>query len=258
VPACDGSGSVLPWATGWPARLSAAACRVLWPAGSECRWPGGARRRTDEAAQSGGEDMRLRSRRQNLVVWSSSAGLAGGYGAPMVTRHVRAGRIRRGIRTVVLFAAIGVMGLGRAVRTRPGGRLLVAGAVLTAAGIMVPSGVTVSCGMLVLIRGWPLSSACQSCIAALMEGRRAGRILPVSGLRRMGEPARPQRRGVRLSCRDEPEGGQPPAGIPGVVTGARLSGWGGGNRASGPGSGRGLGCTHEPGRVCWFSAGPAF
>ena len=27
--------------------------------------------------------------------------------------------------------------------------------------------------------------------------------------------------------------------------------------ASGPGSGCGLGCTHEPGRVCWFSAGPA-
>ena len=33
---------------------------------------------------------------------------------------------------------------------------------------------------------------------------------------------------------------------------------GGGNRASGLGSGRELGCTHEPGRVCWFSAGPAF
>ena len=97
--------------------------------------------------------MRLRSRRQNLVVWSSSAGPAGKYGAPMVTRHARAGRIRRWIRTGVLFAAIGVMGLGRAVRTRRGARLLVAGAVLTVAGIMVPSGVTVICGMLVLIRG---------------------------------------------------------------------------------------------------------
>jgi hypothetical protein len=30
-----------------------------------------------------------------------------------------------------------------------------------------------------------------------------------------------------------------------------------GDGAVGPGSGCRLGCTHEPGRVCWFSAGPA-
>ncbi len=31
-----------------------------------------------------------------------------------------------------------------------------------------------------------------------------------------------------------------------------------GHRASGPGSGPGLVCRYEPGRMCWFSAGPAF
>jgi hypothetical protein len=31
-----------------------------------------------------------------------------------------------------------------------------------------------------------------------------------------------------------------------------------GRSASGPGWGLGLGCAHEPGRLCWFSAGPAF
>jgi hypothetical protein len=97
--------------------------------------------------------MRLRSHRRNLVVWGSSAGLAGGQGAPMFTRHVRARRIRRWVRTGVLFAAIGVAGLVRTVRTRRGARFLVAGAVLTVAGVMVPSGVTYICGMLVLIRG---------------------------------------------------------------------------------------------------------
>jgi hypothetical protein len=97
--------------------------------------------------------MRLRSHRQSLVVWSSSAGRAGRYGAPMSTRHVRPGRIRRWIRTGVLFAAIGAMGLVRAVRTRRGAGLLMAGAVLTVAGIMLPIGVAFVCGMLVLIRG---------------------------------------------------------------------------------------------------------
>jgi hypothetical protein len=53
----------------------------------------------------------------------------------------------------VLFAAIGVMGLVRAVRTRRGARFLGAGAVLTVAGIVLPSGVTFICGMLVLVRG---------------------------------------------------------------------------------------------------------
>jgi hypothetical protein len=53
----------------------------------------------------------------------------------------------------VLFAAIGVMGLVRAARTRRGVLLLMAGAVLTVVGIVLPSVLTVIGGMLVLIRG---------------------------------------------------------------------------------------------------------
>lgn len=97
--------------------------------------------------------MRQRSHRHDLVVWSSSAGPAGRPGAPGFTRHARTRRIRRWIRTGVLFAVIGLMCLARAVRARRGAGLLLAGAVLTVAGIIVPSGVIVICGMLVLLRG---------------------------------------------------------------------------------------------------------
>jgi hypothetical protein len=97
--------------------------------------------------------MRLRSRRQNLVVWGSSGGPAGGYGAQRPARRVRARRIRRWIRTGALLAVVGLMRLAQSVRTRRGARLLVAGAVLTVAGIMLPSGVIQISGMLVLLRG---------------------------------------------------------------------------------------------------------
>jgi hypothetical protein len=97
--------------------------------------------------------MRLRSHRRNLVVWSSSAVPAGRYGAPRFTPHARTRPIRRRTRTGALFAVIGLMRLARAVRTRRGVMLLLAGAVLTVAGIMLPSGVTCICGMLVLLRG---------------------------------------------------------------------------------------------------------
>ena len=97
--------------------------------------------------------MRLRSHRQNLVVWGSSGGPVGGYGAPRLARHVRTRRTRRWIRTGALLAVIGLMRLAQSVRTRRGARLLVAGAVLTVAGIMLASGVIQVFGMLVLLRG---------------------------------------------------------------------------------------------------------
>ena len=93
--------------------------------------------------------MRLRSHRQNLVVWGSSGGPAGGSGAPRLARHVRTRRIRTG----ALLAVIGVMRLAQSLRTRRGAGLLVAGAVLTVAGIILPSGVIQISGMLVLLRG---------------------------------------------------------------------------------------------------------
>jgi hypothetical protein len=96
--------------------------------------------------------MRLRSHRQNLVVWRSSRGPAGGYGAPRLARRVRTGRMRRSIRIGALLAIVGLMRLARTVRTRRGARLLVAGAALTVAGIILPSGVVQICGMLVLVR----------------------------------------------------------------------------------------------------------
>lgn len=97
--------------------------------------------------------MRLRSHRQNLVVWGSPGEPAGGYGAPRLARHARTRRIRRWIRTGALLAVIGLMRLARSVRTRRGARHLVSGAVLAAAGIILPSGVIQICGMLVLLRG---------------------------------------------------------------------------------------------------------
>jgi hypothetical protein len=97
--------------------------------------------------------MRPRLRRQNLVVWNSSTGPAGWYGAPRGTRLGHARRIRRWIRTAALFAVIGLVRLARAVRSRRGAMLLLAGAGLTAAGGILPDGVVFIFGMLVLLRG---------------------------------------------------------------------------------------------------------
>jgi len=101
--------------------------------------------------------MRPRWHRQNLVVWNSSAGPSGSHGAPRGTRLGRTRRIRRWIRTAAQFAIIGLVRLARAVRSRRGATLLLAGAGITAAGSMLPSGVVVIFGMLVLLRGVAVS-----------------------------------------------------------------------------------------------------
>ncbi len=98
--------------------------------------------------------MRPRWRRQNLVMWHSSTAPAGRYGAPTGTRPGRRTRRSRSwIRTAALFAVIGLVGLARAVRSRRGATLVLAGAGVTAAGSILPSGVVVIFGMLVLLRG---------------------------------------------------------------------------------------------------------
>jgi hypothetical protein len=95
--------------------------------------------------------MRLRSHRRNLVVWSQSAGSAGRYGVPPLTRRRR---IRRWIRTGALLTVVGLMPLARAVRAR--WRPLLAGGVLTVAGVMWLDGP----GGMVLLPGlWLLLSA---------------------------------------------------------------------------------------------------
>lgn len=76
--------------------------------------------------------MRLRTHRRNLVVWSTSAGSAGRYGAPRLTQLTRTKRIRRRIRTGVLLTLSGLINLAHAVRRRwP----LLAGVVLTVVGV---------------------------------------------------------------------------------------------------------------------------
>ena len=82
--------------------------------------------------------MRLRPHRRNLVVWSSSAGPAGRYGALRFTRPGPDRRIRRSIRTGALLTVIGLVRLARAMRAR--WRPLLSGTVLTVAGFIMRSG----------------------------------------------------------------------------------------------------------------------
>jgi hypothetical protein len=89
--------------------------------------------------------MRLRPRRRSLVMWSSSAGPPGWYGAPRFTRPARSRRIRRWIRNGALLAVIGVIRLATTVR----GRWLLAGGVLTVVGLMLRNGA----GSVVLLPG---------------------------------------------------------------------------------------------------------
>ena len=81
--------------------------------------------------------MRLRSRRRNLVIWSSSAP-PGGYRASGLMRLTPGRRIRRRVGTGALFALAVLVGLVRAVPAR--WRLTLAGVVLTALGVMMRSG----------------------------------------------------------------------------------------------------------------------
>ena len=92
--------------------------------------------------------MRLRPRRGNLVVWSSS-GVQGGSWA---WRPARPRRIRRWLRTGVLLAVLGVLCLARGARARWEPVFLGVGAVLMVIGFVVPAAfVAFLLGMLVLV-----------------------------------------------------------------------------------------------------------
>jgi len=93
--------------------------------------------------------MRLRPRRGNLVVWSSSAVPGGGSWA---WRPARPRRIRWWLRTGTLLAAIGVVRLARAVRARWEPVFLGVGVLLMVIGFALPpASVAFFLGILVLV-----------------------------------------------------------------------------------------------------------
>jgi hypothetical protein len=93
--------------------------------------------------------MRLRPRRGNLVIWSSS-GVPGGRS--WAWRPARRRRIRWWLRTGALLALIGVVRLARTARARWEPVSLVAGATLTVIGFALPAAsVAYLLGLLVLV-----------------------------------------------------------------------------------------------------------
>jgi len=92
--------------------------------------------------------MRLRPRRGNLVVWSSSDA----PGRSWAWRPARPRRVRLLLRTGMLLAVLGVRCLARTTRTRWEPVSLGAGALLMVIGFVLPAAsVTFFLGMLVLV-----------------------------------------------------------------------------------------------------------
>jgi hypothetical protein len=94
--------------------------------------------------------MRLRTRWQVLLVWSSSVVPAGSSGSSGERRPGHARRVRRGVR---MCGLIGMMGLAWLVRGRPG-RLVLSGTVLTICGVLMrhsPGGMILLPGLLCLL-----------------------------------------------------------------------------------------------------------
>ena len=96
--------------------------------------------------------MRLRSRRRNLVVWSSSAASPGRHGVTWydALRYPRRARSRV-IRTGALLAVLGLLRLGRVARIRWRGLIALAGWALTMSGVLVSSGPVLISGLGVLL-----------------------------------------------------------------------------------------------------------
>ena len=89
--------------------------------------------------------MRLRSRRRNLVVWSSTAAPAGrssagrSRGAPR-RRPARLRRIRWWLRTGAVLSVLGVLWLARTARVRWEPVSLLAGVLIAVSGFVLPAG----------------------------------------------------------------------------------------------------------------------
>jgi hypothetical protein len=100
--------------------------------------------------------MRMRSRRRNLVVWSSSAAPARRSGDRGRTRLARGRRIRWWLRTGALLTVIDVIRLARIMRACRRSAFLTTGTLLTVIGVMLPSVAAFFCGMLVwaIARPW--------------------------------------------------------------------------------------------------------
>lgn len=99
--------------------------------------------------------MRLRPRRRNLVVWSSTATAVGrsrGVPRPRGARPARIRRIRWWFRTGALLVVLGALRLARTARVRWEPVSLLAGALITVAGFAIPAvGWAFLLGLLVLI-----------------------------------------------------------------------------------------------------------
>ena len=104
--------------------------------------------------------MRLRPRRRNLVVWSSTAAPAGRsraaprrVGAPCRAgaRPARLRRIRWWLRTGALLTVLGVLRLARTARVRWEPVCLLAGVLIAVTGFALPSSGLFMLGVLVLI-----------------------------------------------------------------------------------------------------------
>jgi hypothetical protein len=85
--------------------------------------------------------MRMRSRRRDLVVWSSSDRHAGRHGAGRygVARPVRGRRIRRGLKIGTTLAVMGVVWLVRTVLAHWRPVVVASGALLIVVGFFVLS-----------------------------------------------------------------------------------------------------------------------
>jgi hypothetical protein len=98
--------------------------------------------------------MRLRPRRPNRIVWSSTAAPAGRSRAAPRRRGARPARLRRirwWLRTDALLTVLGVLWLARTARVRWEPVSLLAGVLIAVTGFALPAGGVFMLGVLVLI-----------------------------------------------------------------------------------------------------------